>query len=86
MNIIQVEIIKDDPSYKGTWYKKGDVLFVTRNTQEVFSCGYFAIDKCGGINKSDAKVLTGVLTRIKCLWVWVQVKLKLRPCYSHGII
>ena len=84
MNVHQVEIINDDNSFKGTWYKKGSRHFVTRNHDKVFICGWHAIDLCGGIDEQDAVEITGFVTRIKCFAVWLQVKLGARECWAHG--
>lgn len=85
MKVKQVEITSDDNyEFKGSWYKTGERHYVTRNNDKVFVCAWHAIDLCGGINKEDAVEVTGIISFIKCLAVWMQVKLGLRKCWAHG--
>lgn len=76
MKIKLIEITNDDiGSWKGTWYKKGDLVFVTVNPDypEVYAEKYRAVDICGGVNDHDCREVTGFRAWVKCAWKTVCV-------------
>lgn len=71
MKVKLVEVVKDDcGSWKGTWYKTGDLVYVTINPDypKIFAEKYRAVDICGGINERDCREVRGLKAWLKCAW------------------
>ena len=63
-----IEIVRDEPGLKGTWYKTGERHFVRQQEYwpEVYVCRWRALDVCGGIRERDCREVRGPLAWLKC--------------------
>lgn len=75
MNIKLVRIKDSQSGYKGTWYTKGELHFVTEVNEEHISCRYRALDISGGIMESDCELQKGLIAWFKCLIKTLAIKL-----------
>lgn len=77
MKIKLVKITDDDNSYKGTWYRKGGIYFVTENTEKCLLEKYNAVDIHGGINEEDCEIIKGFKPWLMCLFKTIGISLYL---------
>ena len=68
MRIKLVKIVSDDyGTWKGTWYKSGQIHFVFETSKSYMACKYHSVDLGHGIMEDDCELQRGVVAWWKCL-------------------
>lgn len=70
--VFLVEVTRDEPGHKGTWYRRGQRHFVQQQPgwPQVYATRWHALTPgtWGGIDEADCRVLRGPLAWLRCIW------------------
>ena len=68
MKVHKMLVVKEDLSWKGTWYRKGQIFFGVPSKYNP-RCQYDVIGHGGGVNFTDITMIKGLVATVQCFCI-----------------